>query len=169
MVSSTYMDITDDILDLAQIVITQLTSKKFTLAVAESATGGYLSHILTSIAGSSKVFMGGVVAYSAYVKNTIFDVTFDTINEFGAISSETTESLLKGLKNRISTDLRIAITGVAGTHVMEGKPRGLVYIGIGTPACNKIEEIQFKGTRLEIKQQAVKRTLEFLLEEVENL
>ena len=96
-------------------------------------------------------------------------IKVDIINEFGAISSETTDALLKGLENRISTDLRIAITGVAGTHVMEGKPRGLVYIGIGTPSCNKIEEIQFNGTRLEIKQQAVKRSLEFLLKEVELL
>ncbi len=163
------LDITDDLVDLAQIVISQLTSKKFTLAVAESATGGYLSHILTSIAGSSKAFVGGAVVYSAYAKNTIFDVEFDTINDYGAISTETTEALLNGLQKRISTDLRIAITGVAGSHTMEGKPRGLVYIGIGTPACNKIEEIQFNGTRLEIKQQAVRRSLEFLLEEVENL
>ena len=163
------LDITDDLVDLAQIVISQLTSKKFTLAVAESATGGYLSHILTSIAGSSKAFMGGVVAYSAYVKNTIFDVTFETINDYGAISSETTEALLGGLRRRISTDLRIAITGVAGSTTMEGKPRGLMFIGIGTPSCNKIQEIQFNGTRLEIKQQAVKRSLEFLLEEMENL
>ncbi|MHA1674294.1 MAG: CinA family protein [Promethearchaeota archaeon] len=163
------LDITDDLIVLAQITISQLTSKKFTLALAESATGGYLSHILTSIEGSSKAFVGGAVVYSAYAKNTIFDVPFDTINEYGAISSETTVALLKGLQKRISTDLRIAITGVAGSHIMEGKPRGLVYIGIGTPSCNKIEEIQFHGTRLEIKQQAVKRSLEFLLEEVENL
>ncbi|MHA1777919.1 MAG: CinA family protein [Promethearchaeota archaeon] len=160
-------DITDELIELARTVISELTSKHITLAVAESATGGYLSHILTSVDGSSKVFVGGVVAYSAYVKNTIFNVDFDIINDYGAISAETTEALLNGLKKKISTDLRIAITGVAGSYSMDGKPRGLMYLGIGTPSCNKIEEIQFYGTRLEIKQQSVKRTLEFLLEESE--
>lgn len=163
------LDITDDLLDLAEMVISQLTSKKLTLAVAESATGGYLSHILTSITGSSKAFMGGVVAYSVFVKHNIFDVNFDTINDYGAISAETTEALLDGLKKKISTDVRIAITGVAGSYGIGGKPRGLMYLGIGTQSCNKIEEIQFHGSRLEIKQQAVKRVLEFFLEELENL
>lgn len=162
-------DITDELVELSKTVISELTSKHLTLAVAESATGGYLSHILTSVNGSSKVFVGGVVAYSAYVKNTIFKVDYDIINDYGAISSETTEALLNGLKKQISTDIRIAITGVAGSYTMDGKPRGLMYIGIGTPSCNKIEEIQFYGSRLAIKQQTVKRTLEFLLDEIENL
>ncbi|WP_457557130.1 CinA family protein [Candidatus Harpocratesius sp.] len=163
------LDLTDELIELVQIVISELTSKHMTLAVAESATGGYLSHILTSVDGSSKVFVGGVVAYSAYVKNSIFQVDFDIINDYGAISAETTKALLDGLKKQISTDLRIAITGVAGSYTMDGKPRGLMYIGLGTPTCDKIEEVQFHGSRLAIKQQTVKRTLEFLLEEVENL
>ena len=86
--------------DLAEIILTDLKMKELTLATAESATGGFLSHVITNVPGSSKNFLGGVVCYSAEAKNVFLDVDFDVINSFGAISEETTIALLiNGLIN----------------------------------------------------------------------
>jgi len=156
------------ILDLAQICLLELKMKVLTLATAESATGGFLSHIITNIPGSSKNFLGGVVCYSAESKNVFLDVDFDVINSFGAISLETTEALLNGVRNKLGSDIAIAITGVLGTQ-MEGKPTGTVFIGFGSRICNKVYDFQFTGSRLSIKKQTILKALQILLEEIENM
>ncbi len=159
-----------DINELAKIVLTQCQMKDYTLAVAESATGGYLCHNLTNVQGSSKVFIGGIVAYSSNVKNYALKVDFDTINECGIISPETTDALLEGIKKLMGSDVCIAITGVAGSKILEGKPRGMMYVGvmIGN-ICKKVKKFQFEGTREQIKHDTVKATFEFLLELLENI
>ena len=157
------------LMELAQQMLTQLRMKSLTVATAESATGGYISHLLTNIDGSSKSFIGGVIAYSAHLKNGTLKVDYDLINDYGTISPEVTEALLDGLKGVILADIGIAITGVAGSSVMEGKPRGLMYIGIGSQTCNKVKEFHFHGTRIEIKRQCAKAVFEFVLSELENM
>ena len=154
--------------DLAEIVLTELKMKELTLATAESATGGLLSHVITNIPGSSKNYIGGVVCYSAEAKNIFLNVDFDVINSFGAISIETTDALLNGVRNKLGSDMAIAITGVLGTQ-MEGKPTGLVYIGVGSRICNNVFDFQFNGSRLSIKKQTVRKALQLLLEEIEKL
>ena len=154
--------------DLVDVVLTELKMKELTLATAESATGGFLSHIITNIPGSSKNFLGGVVCYSAEAKNIFLDVDYDVINSFGAISVETTEALLNGVRNKLGSDMAVAITGVLGTK-MEGKPSGLVYIGIGSRICNNVFDFQFTGSRISIKKQTIRKTLQLLLEEIEKL
>ncbi|UYP45561.1 Putative competence-damage inducible protein [Candidatus Lokiarchaeum ossiferum] len=158
-----------ELMDLANQLLAQLKMKNLTLATAESATGGFISHLLTNIDGSSKAFIGGVIAYSAHLKNFTLKVDYDLINDYGTISPEVTEALLDGLKQIMLSDIGIAITGVAGSYILEGKPRGLMYIGIGTHACNKVKEFRFHGTRMEIKRQCAKATFEFLLAELENM
>jgi len=154
--------------DLTEICLLELKMKDLTLATAESATGGFLSHIITNIPGSSKNFLGGVVCYSAESKNVFLDVDFDIINSFGAISPETTEALLNSVRNKLGSDIAIAITGVLGTQ-MEGKPTGTVFIGFGSRICNKVFDFQFSGSRLSIKKQTVRKALQLLLEEIEKL
>ncbi len=154
--------------DLAQIILTDLKMKELTLATAESATGGFLSHAITNIPGSSKNFLGGVVCYSAEAKNVFLDVDYDVINSFGAISVETTVALLNGVRNKLGSDLAVAITGVLGTQ-MEGKPTGLVYIGIGSRICNNIFDFQFTGSRLSIKKQTIRKALQLLFKEIEKM
>ena len=154
--------------DLAQIILTDLKMKELTLATAESATGGFLSHVITNIPGSSKNFLGGVVCYSAEAKNVFLDVDYDVINSFGAISVETTVALLNGVRNKLGSDLAVAITGVLGTQ-MEGKPTGLVYIGIGSRICNNVFDFQFTGSRLSIKKQTIRKALQLLFKEIEKM
>ena len=152
---------------LAKSLLDQLEQKNLTLGLAESATGGMAMHTITNIDGASKHFIGGVVCYSAEAKNIMLGVDWALINDFGTVSPEVTEALLNGLKNG-GTDVGLAITGVAG-HQIEGKPPGFIYIGIGSITCNHIYEQHFKGTRIEIKTQAVKKGFELLLEELEKL
>ena len=154
--------------DLSQIILTDLKMKELTLATAESATGGLLSHVITNIPGSSKNFLGGVVCYSAEAKNVFLDVDYDVINSFGAISVETTVALLNGVRNKLGSDLAVAITGVLGTQ-MEGKPTGLVYIGIGSRICNNVFDFQFTGSRLSIKKQTIRKALQLLFKEIEKM
>ena len=159
-----------DIREVAKTVITQCKMKDFTLAIAESATGGYICHNITNIPGSSKVFIGGVVAYSANVKNYTLHVDYDTINECGVISPETTKALLQGIKKLVGSDICIAITGVAGSRILEGKPRGMMYVGIMIGNMpEQIKKFQFSGTREEIKHQTAISTFEYLLELLENV
>ena len=154
--------------DLAQIILTDLKMKELTLSTAESATGGFLSHVITNIPGSSKNFLGGIVCYSAEAKNVFLDVDYDIINSFGAISVETTVALLNGVRNKLGSDLAVAITGVLGSQ-MEGKPTGLVYIGIGSRICNNVFDFQFTGSRLSIKKQTIRKALQLLFKEIEKM
>ena len=106
-----------------------LKEKHATIAVAESCTGGYISHLLTSISGSSAYFKGGVVAYSNEVKTSMLDVNQGTLNQYGAVSREVAEEMVIGVKNRLKSDYAISVTGIAGPDGgSDEKPVGTVCI-----------------------------------------
>jgi nicotinamide-nucleotide amidase len=111
-----------------------LKDKGLTLATAESCTGGYIAHLLTSIAGSSAYFKGSVVAYSNEVKEDLLDVRKETLIKYGAVSKETVIEMANGIKNRFVTDYAIAISGIAGPEGgTDEKPVGTTCIAIATP------------------------------------
>lgn len=102
-----------------------------TVATAESCTGGYIAHLLTSIAGSSAYFKGSVVAYANELKTALLDVHPQLIETFGAVSREVAEAMAKGLLVRLETDYAIATTGIAGPDGGTAeKPVGTVWIAI---------------------------------------
>jgi PncC family amidohydrolase len=148
-------------------VLDLLSEKNLTLSSAESATGGLASHLLTNITGCSKNYLGGVVCYTAQAKNVFLDVDWDLINDYGTVSAEINEALLKGLK-KIGSDLAFAITGAAGSP-LDGKPTGTVYIGISNNDNLHVYDYFFNGDRLEIKEQAVCQAFSLLIEELEKL
>jgi PncC family amidohydrolase len=151
--------------DLARQVLDVLARKNLTLASAESVTGGLASHLLTNISGCSKYYLGGVVCYTAQAKNMLLGVDWELINDYGTISPEVNDALLTGLKI-IGADINFAITGVAG-NPLDGKPTGTVFIGIGINGDNHVHDFFFSGSRIEIKEQAVGKAFELLLEELE--
>ena len=153
--------------NLAKDVLDRLALKQLTLGIAESVTGGLASHLLTNVDGSSKVFIGAVISYTAQTKNMLLDVDWDVINDNGTISPEVTEALLDGLR-KTGADIRIAMTGIAGSP-MEGKPTGKVYIGVATSHNHHVTEYQFSGSRLQIKEQTAQKSFELILEEVEKM
>lgn len=135
-----------------------------TLAVAESLTGGEISSRLTDIPGSSKYFLGGICAYANKVKINFLGVKAETINNFGAVSEQCAKEMLKGILNQTGANWGIATTGIAGpTGATPKKPIGLVYIAVGTQDMFSCEAFNFAGSRLQVKNQAVVKALEMLV------
>jgi len=107
-----------------------LKEKKHTIATAESCTGGYVSHLITLVPGSSAYFMGGVVAYDNRIKMEILGVKEETLREHGAVSEETVKEMAEGVRKKFKTSVGIASTGIAGPDGgTEEKPVGTVWIG----------------------------------------
>ncbi len=106
--------------------------KRIKIATAESCTGGYIAHKITSIPGSSAYFMGSVVAYDNSIKNKILGVRKETLKKHGAVSEETVIEMLTGLLNLYEVDAGVSISGIAGPGGgSDAKPVGTVWIAYG--------------------------------------
>jgi len=144
-----------------------LKKKKKTIALAESCTGGLISHRITNIPGSSKYFKGEIVAYSNEIKRSILDVPSDIIKKNGAVSRAAVRAMAKGARSVFGTDIAAAVTGIAGPGGgSRAKPVGLAYIAVCSKKSCKTRKILVKGSREEIKSafaEAVLREIrEFL-------
>ena len=116
---------------LEQVVAVDLIERGLTLSLAESCTGGLISKKITDIPGSSKFYLGGVVAYSNIVKRNILNVKNDTLDKFGAVSEETAIEMAEGIKIANNSDIAIATTGISGpSGGNKEKPVGLVYVSV---------------------------------------
>ena len=123
----------DDIL-LEEAVGNLLKGKGKTVATAESCTGGYLAHLITSIPGSSDYFMGSIISYSNDVKMNQLGVSSDDLEKHGAVSQEVIEQMAKGARERLKTDYALATSGIAGPDGgTEEKPVGTVWISLAGP------------------------------------
>ena len=151
-------------LKLAAEVGKMLKQKKFTIAAAESCTGGLFTSLLTDIAGSSAYVKGSVISYTNAVKHDIVGVKAETLEKFGAVSEETAAEMSTGIRNLLSTDIGVGITGLAGPDGDEGKAPGLVYISISDNKVNITNEFHFKGDRLAVKKAAAMAALKLVLE-----
>lgn len=120
-----------DLETMAEVIGRMLKSKGGKLAVAESCTGGYISHLITSVAGSSEYFNGSVTAYSNQIKEKILDVKKETLSEFGAVSEQVAKEMALGAKQVLNADYAISTTGIAGpTGGTDEKPVGTVWIAV---------------------------------------
>lgn len=114
---------------IASLLLDALKQKKYTVATAESCTGGEIVHNLTVIPGASEVVMGGVVAYNADVKVRVLGVDRDSIEQFGVVSSQVAEQMAEGVCKTVGADMGIATTGIAGpTGAEPGRPVGTVWM-----------------------------------------
>jgi nicotinamide-nucleotide amidase len=119
---------------LAAVVGHLLQSAQQTLSVAESCTGGGLGHLLTSVAGSSAYFRGGIISYDNAVKIDLLGVSADDLDTQGAVSDAVAQQMAAGVRSRLQTDWGLGITGIAGPDGGTAeKPVGLVYIGLAAP------------------------------------
>jgi nicotinamide-nucleotide amidase len=116
---------------IEKVIMDFMESRNLKLSVAESCTGGYISHQLTQHPGSSKVFLGGAVTYSNSLKTSILGVSEKTLNNFGAVSEETVKEMSEGAKTAFHSDYSIAVSGIAGPDggTIE-KPVGTVWIAV---------------------------------------
>jgi nicotinamide-nucleotide amidase len=157
--------VNDDSLEL--LVAKLLIEKNLSLSVAESCTGGKISHKITSISGCSKYFMGAVVAYSNDLKTNLLGVSPDTIQNFGAVSEETVIEMAKGAKKAFKTDYVIASSGIAGPDGgTETKPVGTIWIAIAHPEGVFAKKLKLGNNRernIELTSNIALNTLRLLL------
>jgi len=141
-----------------------LLEKGWSIAVAESCTGGLLGARITSVPGSSGYFKGGVIAYSNQLKEDLLGVPAELIAQSGAVSSEAALAMASGLMH-LGVQVGVAITGVAGpgggTPV---NPIGTSWIGVVTPGGEHVQRFQWGGTREENRIQSVEAAIEFVLD-----
>lgn len=149
---------------LEKVVIDFLDQNQLTLSTAESCTGGYLAHLITQLAGSSKVYMGGAVTYSNDLKIKLLNVSPDTLNKFGAVSEETAKEMAAGALANFGTDYSIAITGIAGPGGgTPEKPVGTVWIAVVSKTGILSKKFVFGNKRVQNIERSAINALIILL------
>jgi nicotinamide-nucleotide amidase len=125
-----------------------LLEKKQTLALAESCTGGLISHRITRVAGSSAYYLGGAVTYANDAKMQFLGVQSETLEKHGAVSEQTALEMARGIKERTGATIAVSVTGVAGpSGGSPEKPVGTVWIGLASDALHEARHYQFHGDR----------------------
>jgi len=141
-------------------VLQLLRARGWTLATAESCTGGLVAARVTSVPGSSDAFLGGVVSYGNEVKTRELGVPEELLAAHGAVSAEVAEAMAKGARERLGTDVAVSVTGVAGPGGgTPEKPVGLVYVHAEGPEGGRGRELSFPGDRASIRARSVAMAL----------
>jgi len=144
---------------IAQSVVKKLTKKKATLSVAESITGGGLASAITEISGSSKVFVGGVIAYDDDVKVKELSVNKKSLSKFTAVSEEVAKEMAAGALAKFKTDYAIATTGVAGPDKAYGQKAGTVWVAIASKKEVFAVALSLSGSRDLIRHATIESAL----------
>lgn len=145
-----------------------LKARKMMLSTAESCTGGGIAAFLTDIPGASEWFPGGYVTYSNEWKMKLLGVSAATLEQYGAVSSQTVGEMLEGLLENGGADFGIAVSGIAGPGGgTPEKPVGTVYIGVAGRDWKRVERWQFGGNRADVRRATAETALKMMLEEVE--
>ena len=143
-------------------VLSALAGK--TLVTAESCTGGGIGAALTGISGSSKVYKGGIISYTNWVKQHLLGVDEALLNDVGAVSAPVAEAMARGAKAALGCDIALSTTGVAGPDPDDrGNPIGLVYLGLAyQDQCYVTEFHAGKVARERIRRQSAQTALDLL-------
>lgn len=148
---------------LEQTVLELLRRRGLTLAAAESCTGGGLAYRLTSVPGSSEVFLGGVVSYANGVKTGVLGVEEDALSEWGAVSEAVALQMAGGVRRLTGANVGIGVTGIAGPGGGSlDKPVGLVVVGYSDSLTETAEEHRFSGSRETIRLRSIVAALDLV-------
>jgi nicotinamide-nucleotide amidase len=148
---------------MEEVVGRRLAVTGFTLAVAESCTGGLIAQRLTSVPGSSKYFIEGCVTYANESKVRLLGVDKKLIKEFGAVSQQVARDMARGVRHRAKTDFGLAVTGIAGPDGgTEEKPVGLVYVALADDAHTEHRKLTLPGDRELVRWRASQAALDML-------
>jgi competence/damage-inducible protein CinA-like protein len=140
---------------IEELVLEACREQGLTLATAESCTGGMVAQRLTSVPGSSRVFVGGVVAYADEVKAAELGVPADVLARHGAVSAESAAAMAAGARERLGVEVAVAVTGIAGPDGGTAeKPVGLVYLHAAGPSGSRSADFVFPGDREGIRRRA---------------
>lgn len=148
---------------IEQVIVDMMADRGWTLSAAESCTGGLVMETLTSIPGSAKMLLGGIVCYTNQIKHKLINVPQQLLegeDAPGAVSPEVAEVLAEQIRMVTDSDFGLSVTGVAGPGHAERKPVGLVYIGLSERGKKtEVHELHFKGNREMIRIRATKALL----------
>ena len=154
-----------ELLALVEKIKIKSSKKNYTISVAESCTGGLVSWYLTSIPGSSRYFVTGIVSYSNEAKINILKVSEHILNQFGAVSEETAKSMAIGISNIVNSNIALSVTGIAGPDGgSDKKPIGTVCFGLCKDKTLTSSTSYFSGNREEIRHLACKQALLLILD-----
>ncbi len=151
-----------DYLTVVKQVAEKLATKRYRLSVAESCTGGFISHCITNLPGSSNFFHLGVVSYSEESKRSLLGLSAFSLRKHGTISEETAIAMAKGVRKLGGTHVSLAVTGIAGPEIIEEKEIGLVFMAVAIGDHIESQGMKLMGEREEIKVQASLEALKFL-------
>ena len=137
-----------------------------TLGSVESFTGGLFAKEITAVSGASHFYKGGLVTYATEEKNRLLGIPYDEIDQYGVVSKEIAMKMATNAQLLLNVDYCVSFTGNAGPDAMEGKPVGLIYIGIA--AYDKVEAYEFtlSGDRNDIQKQGVNNALDIIGEKI---
>jgi nicotinamide-nucleotide amidase len=148
---------------MEEVVALKLSVGRYSLAVAESCTGGLIAQRLTALPGASKFFIEGVVSYSNESKTRTLSVEPMLLLEHGAVSAPVAEAMAEGVRSRAGTDFGLSVTGIAGPDGgSEEKPVGLVYIALADDAHTEHRKLKLPGDRHLIRWRASQAALDLL-------
>ena len=144
-----------------------MTEKGFTLATAESCTGGKIATVLTALSGASNYFKGSVVSYATQTKIDVLGVSKNTIDKYGVVSAQVASEMALGIQKLIQVDYAISTTGNAGPAKGHSSvDLGIVFIAIATPTGVFVEEFNFGQPREKVIDRAVSKSLELVYKEI---
>lgn len=153
---------------LIQELVKELEKRNMTISVAESLTGGMFQEQITTIAGVSQVFRGGVVSYATDVKAKVLHISEETISTYGVVSEQCAIEMATNVRTELDSDVGISFTGVAGPDQQEGKPVGTVFIGISyRDGRSHVEPLHLSGSREQVRIRTVKYGCHYLLRDLQ--
>ena len=142
-----------------------LRARGLKLATAESCTGGLVADKITDVPGSSEYFLGGFVSYAYEAKVASLGVSWDTLNQFGAVSREVVLEMARGARTALGADIAVSVSGIAGPGGgLPEKPVGTTWIGLATPKGESAQVFYWKGNRRENKEQSADAALKMVIE-----
>lgn len=146
-------------------IFERLKARNWKIATAESCTGGLIGWALTEISGASEFYDRGFITYSNDSKTELLGVPKTLIDQFGAVSHEVAEAMANGALAASKADIAVSATGIAGPDPSEnGKPAGLIYIGVATRHTSYVFEHNFSGTRSLNRKNTVSSALIHVLQ-----
>lgn len=140
-----------------------LRERGLKIALAESCTGGLAGSRITDMPGSSDYFLGSLVAYAYDAKANLLDVSWNTLNTYGAVSQETVLEMARGARSVFGADIAVSISGIAGPGGgLPAKPVGTVWLGLVASNGEWTRMFQFSGSRVQVKAASADAALQFV-------
>jgi len=153
----------------AERLLERLADLGWTVGVAESLTGGLVVSSLVAVPGASAVVRGAIVAYATELKHSLLGVDSTLLEAHGAVHPRVARQMAEGVRVRLGRagapcDVGISTTGIAGPESPDGQPVGTVHIAVATPLGTRVESLELRGTRDEIRAEAVRRAVRTALD-----